>query len=180
MEVAELGGHHLAVVHVGGGRNPTTFQLGSSVTVKPFTCPPSSHGTNYQSVFMAMKFRNARFLFTGDGYDEYEKHLLQSPNRADLPAHVLKITHHCSSGGSCQEFLDVVKPRIAVATSTTDADHRLEQDVRGRLAQYAEVFDTATANGDVIVRTDGKLQAIEGKQGILFEVETISPGLYLH
>ena len=178
--VAELGRHNLAVVHVKGGNNPTTFRLASSVTAKLFTYPHSSHGTNYQSVFMAVKFRNARFLFTGDVYDEYEKHLLQSPNRDDLPAHVLKITHHGSSGGSCQEFVDHVKPRIAVASSTTDADHRLEQDVRGRLARYAEVFDTATANGDVVVRTDGKLQTIEGKQGVLFEVETISPGLYPH
>ena len=77
--VAELGRHNLAVVHVKGAKNPTTFQLGSGVTAKLFTYPHASEGPNYQSVFMAVRFRNARFLFTGDVYEDYEKHLMQPP-----------------------------------------------------------------------------------------------------
>lgn len=178
--IKELGKHSINVVHVTGNDSPTSFTLASRVTAKLFTYPHSSHGTNYKSVFMAVRFGKARFLFTGDAYDEYEKHLLPSLTRDDVPVHVLKITHHGSSGGTCQGFVDHIKPRIAVASCSAAADHRLEQDVRRRLAGYAEIFDTATANGDVVVRTDGKLATVGGKRGILFEVETVGPGQYAH
>src|SRR5206468_3479212 len=125
--VAELGKHPLKVVHVTGSDNPTTFRLASGVNAKFFTFPHAADGPEYKSVMMAVKFRHARFLFTGDVHDDYEKHLIQT-NAADLPAHMLKITHHGSSSGTCQEFVDFVQPGIAVASSTSDPSHRLEAD----------------------------------------------------
>ena len=164
-------------IHV--DENGEILTLGSEVRCKLFTDGSTSHGTNYKSVFMCVTFRNAKFLFTGDVYKDYEKKLTKPtfPHVNDLPTHVLKITHHGSKDGTCQEFVDLVQPKIAIASTSHAADHRLEKQVRDRLTN-SKIFDTATSGGDIVIRTDGKIHSIEGEEGVLYEVEEIGPGLF--
>ena len=126
---------------------------------------------------MALKFRKASYLFTGDSKANYEKKMIASASAADLPSHVLKITHHGSESGTCPQFVQHVKPKIAVASTSPADDHRLEDVVRTNLAG-CKIFDTDTSGGDIIVRTDGKKRPINGTDGLLYEVEEVVPGLY--
>ena len=132
----------------------------------------------YHSIFMKLRFRKAKFIFTGDantakGYETRMLELLPEPShRQD----VLKITHHGSSSGTGQAFVAKTQPRISVASTSDDSGHSLEQDVRDRLGTHGEAFDTHTTGGDIIVRTDGKRRTLGGKHGILYEVEEFSPG----
>lgn len=164
----------------------TSLKLGNEVSVELFVDTKPKNGPAYKSIFMPVRFKDARFLFTGDAYTDYEDKLLNSTHASSLPAHVLKITHHGSDGGTGANLVAHVRPRISVASSSKDPDHRLESAVRTRLEDggKAKVFDTANAggnnlSGDVIVRTDGVTRSLNGKTGILFEVETVVPGRFL-
>lgn len=158
----------------------TSFTLGSDVKIKLFVNGRDKPHPPYKSIFMSVKFGQASFLFTGDSYIAYENDLVQSGHKDDLPAHVLKITHHGSKYGTGAALVQQVNPRIAVASTGAETDHTLKPEVRDRLTtnRKCEIFDTFTAGGDVIVRTDGKSRKIGGNNGVLYEVQTVVPSLY--
>jgi len=133
----------------------------------------------YKSIFMHIPFRGATFLLTGDAYKKYEEKLFEEDKkRKFLAADVLKITHHGSEGGTGKEFLEHVRPAIAVSSSTSDPHHRLEQKVKNRLSLHGtKIFDTHV-DGDIIVRSDGHEWESDGDSGILYEIETNNPGIF--
>ena len=133
----------------------------------------------YKSIFMHIPFRGATFLLTGDAYIRYEEEFIEDDRkRSFLAADVLKITHHGSEDGTGKEFLDHVRPAIAVSSSTADPHHRLEQKVKDRLALHGTaIFDTHV-NDNIIIRTDGYEWESDGDFGILYEVETANPGIF--
>lgn len=158
------------------------FTLGTDVQIKLFVNGPDKPKPPYKSIYMAVKFGDARFLFTGDSYIAYENVLLQSSHKTDLPAHVLKITHHGSKYGTGANFVTAVNPRIAVASCSKKKDHTLKPEVKQRLTKNrrCEVRDTNTEGGDVIVRTDGKSRTLGGNTGVLYEIQTTTPGAFPH
>lgn len=70
-----------------------------------------SNLNNYSAV-LKLTYQDKRFLFMGDAEQEVENELLESG--ADLSADVLKVGHHGSDTSSSKEFLEVVRPSIAV------------------------------------------------------------------
>ena len=158
----------------------TTLKLGTDVKARLFVNGREKPQPVYKSIFMAVKFGQASFLFTGDAYIPYENDLLQSDHKDDLPAHVLKITHHGSKYGTGATFVKQVNPRIAVASTSAKTDHTVKQEVIDNLThnRKCEMLDTFTAGGDIVVRTDGKSRKIGGHDGVLYEVAVRKPGLY--
>ncbi len=145
--------------------------LGPRTRVKLFMGGHTQHGPAYQSVFALVEHGEARFLLTGDSYQDYEKTLIDA-HPDWLTAHVLKITHHGSEGGTSAAFLDVVNPAVAVASTARkpggqmDPSHNIDKGTADRLkSKGVKVFETATA-GTIIVTTDGVRQP----DGILFQV----------
>lgn len=98
--------------------------------------------------------------------------------------------HHGSSSGTTSSFLYRSSPGLFVASSAFDGDHRLEPDVIERISDYADIqgfdvkkegrfiFDTLKDDGDITIRTDGIWRNLNDVDGILFEVETTSPGIH--
>jgi competence protein ComEC len=130
----------------------------------------------YTSIFLQLRFHQARLLFTGDSHCGYERDLLQSFGEADFRADVLKVTHHGSSSGTARRVVNAVKPGIAIASTAPDDGHRLERDTLQRLQSNApqrRIFETVI-DGDIILRTDGG--AYGG--GVLYQVELVAPGLF--
>lgn len=126
----------------------------------------------YTSLFMQLRFRTARVLFTGDCACAYERQLLAAYGAADFRADVLKVTHHGSSHGTARTTLDAVKPALAIVSTADDDGHRLEQDTLERLhsAGKRRVFETLV-DGDIVVRTDG----LPYSGGTLYRVELATP-----
>ncbi|MCH8010796.1 MAG: hypothetical protein IIA61_02425 [Candidatus Marinimicrobia bacterium] len=125
----------------------------------------------YESIFMSLTFSNSCFLFTGDSYKSYERKLVNRDLLSET--HVLKITHHGSSSGTGSLFLDAVRPHIAVASTSDHATHRLEEDVKERIRSEmpdALILDTSTANGDLVIRTDGKIRTVGNNNGVVYDV----------
>lgn len=133
----------------------------------------------YKSIFTRVWYGFASFLFTGDAYFEYENKLLSGPFRNVLDVDVLKITHHGSEHGTGQDFVNAVGPRIAFASTAQDSGHQVEPEVRDRLGQDTEIFDTLTTGGDIIIRTDGQRRESGGHTGVVYEVRIEQPGWFM-
>ena len=71
---------------------------------------------NNNSIVCKMHYRNLSMLFTGDIEEIAEKSILQEyrNNQGILNSTILKVAHHGSKSSSIQEFLDVVRPKIAL------------------------------------------------------------------
>ena len=134
----------------------------------------------YKSIFMHIPYRNATFLLTGDAYKDYEDDLINDSQKSThLRSDVLKITHHGSSGGTSKNFLEKVKPAISVSSSTSHPKHRLENDVRKRIAKHGGIIKTTDSEGgDIIIRTDGYEWESGRYVGVLYEVEVEKPGIF--
>lgn len=130
----------------------------------------------YTSLFMQLRYRSARLLFTGDAYCAYEVELLDAFGHLDFRADMLKITHHGSSSGTARRAVDAARPAFAIASTGDDAGHRLEADTLERVLgsrQKRRVFETLV-RGDIVVRTDGEPY----RRGILYQLEFNSPGQF--
>ena len=137
----------------------------------------AAHGDGaYTSTWLHIRYRDARFLFTGDVHCDYEKLLFELFVGYDFGSELLKITHHGSSSGTSREFVGRVDQGLAFASTAADDGHRLEQDTLDRLGglgQPRRVFETKV-DGDIIVRTDG----LGYGDGILYQLEFDPPGRF--
>lgn len=70
---------------------------------------------NNNSLVCKMVYRNFSVLFTGDVEEIAEKTILEKyKNMNILKATILKVGHHGSKSSSTQEFLNKIKPQIAL------------------------------------------------------------------
>ena len=98
--------------------------------------------TNEDGMVMEVHFGKFRGLFTGDIGAETEEKLLNSMEDVDF----LKVSHHGSKYSTCQKFLDVVRPEIAVIScSAKNTYGHPSADTIKRLE-----------DGAITVRTDGE------------------------
>ena len=76
----------------------------------------SENVLNNNSIVCKLCYKNNSMLFTGDIEQIAERQILQEykNNKSILNSTVLKVGHHGSKTSSTQEFLEVVKPRIAL------------------------------------------------------------------
>ncbi len=114
----------------------------------------------YASLWMRLRYKSARLLFTGDSYQPYERRLIRQFSAGHLRADVLKVTHHGSSDGTSTESVAAAKPAFAITSSSqNDPDHRLEQDTEERILEppngKRRIFNTDT-DGEIVVKTDGE------------------------
>jgi competence protein ComEC len=127
----------------------------------------------YTALFMQLRFRSARLLFTGDCECAYEVKLLEAFGETDFRADLLKVTHHGSSSGTSARVLRAIKPALAIASTADDDGHRLEADTIERLqgdGRKLYYFETL-AGGDIVVLTDGEPYL----GGVLYRVELVDP-----
>ncbi len=140
----------------------------------------------YTSLFLQLRYHDARLLFTGDAHCGYEVELLDRFGAEDFRGDVLKVTHHGSSSGTAIRALEATRPGIAIVSTGEDGGHRLERDTKDRLLEFEvdgeirprRVFETVV-DGDIVVRTDG----VPYRDGVLYEVlvdenPIDNPGMY--
>ncbi len=130
----------------------------------------------YRSLFMHLRYHEARILLTGDAKCSYEARLINRYGGSDFRSDVLKVTHHGSSSGTGRVFVSTVGPGIAIASTGDDSGHFLEADTLERLGGRPgprRVYETLV-DGDIIIRTDG--QTFE--DGILYEATFNDPGQF--
>lgn len=111
---------------------------------------------NAMSVVTRVDYGDHRFLFTGDAEEEVEQDLLDA--RADLKADVLKVGHHGSRTGTCDDFLRAVSPAYAVITSGAEnAYGHPHKQVLDALEEAQVTTYRSDLNGDVVITSNGNV-----------------------
>lgn len=70
---------------------------------------------NNNSLVLYMNYNNSKFLFTGDIEKEAEDRITKDYKKLDVD--ILKVAHHGSKTSSNQNFVDMVKPKVAIISS---------------------------------------------------------------
>lgn len=75
----------------------------------------ASNILNNNSLVMKLTYNNFKILFTGDIEKIAEEEIIKTYTKTNkLNTNIIKIAHHGSKTSSIQEFLNLVKPQIAL------------------------------------------------------------------
>jgi len=112
---------------------------------------------NNMSIVVRMVHGETAFLFTGDAEGKSEREMLK--NRQTLRADVLKVGHHGSRTSTTNDFLDAVKPSVAVIScaggNSYDHPHKETMEKLRKPERNIAIFQT-DKDGTVIITTDGR------------------------
>jgi competence protein ComEC len=123
----------------------------------------SQHDPNLASSIARIRVGDVAMLLTGDAEAPEERWLLAHQS-ALLRADVLKVAHHGSSTSSTAEFLDAVRPRLAlVSVGAGNMYHHPSPTVIQSLAAHGATTLRTDVHGTVVVRTDGRAIEVETK-----------------
>ena len=136
-------------------------ERGNSIEVGVFTLlilhpvRPLVDDTNNNSVVLRLSYGNVDFLFTGDAEREAEDSILESG--LPVQAEILKVGHHCSRTSSSAQFLDAVKPQVAIYMAGTGNryGHPHEETLSALTQAGAEIYGT-DIHDTIIITTDGE------------------------
>lgn len=115
---------------------------------------PSDQNLNAASLVVKLTLENISALFTGDIERQSEIELLKE--KFKLQSNILKVPHHGSATSSHNDFLNAVKPEIAVISSNQNSYGFPDQEVLRRLKKVnSKIFRTDIV-GHIIVSSDGQ------------------------
>ncbi len=107
---------------------------------------------NEEGMVMELKFGKFKGLFTGDIGMDTEKKLLSEFSDVDF----LKTAHHGSRHSTCQEFLDQVKPELAVIScSDSNTYGHPSPETTLRMKKSGVKVEYTMKNGAITLHTDG-------------------------
>ena len=107
--------------------------------------------SNENSLVLRFEHGSNSVLFTGDISKKSEKRLLES----NIDADVLKLAHHGSKGSSCNEFIEAVSPRLAIASAGNNNQFRHpSRETVERLNKH-KVPVYATFDGMIKLKSNG-------------------------
>lgn len=122
---------------------------------------PSSSQLNNASITARVDFGQVSFLLTGDIESAAEREILE---RGGNPAAtVLKVSHHGSKDSTTPEFLDAVRPEVAVIMcgSGNSYGHPHQETLEKLSRAGVEIYRT-DRQGTIVVTTDGDGYTVEG------------------
>lgn len=137
------------------------IEFDKDVNVKVLNANDQATDNNDASIVLKMTYGNVSFLLTGDAGVALEKEMLQY----DVKATVLKAGHHGSNTSSSEEFIQAVKPKVAILSYGEDNKYgHPHAEVVDRLqAIGSKIYATADL-GTITVSTDGVNYTVNGKE----------------
>ena len=143
------------------------YQLGEAEFIILAPMSDEYSNLNNYSVVVLMKYGETKFLFTGDMERESENEIIRhsEENNFELSADVLKVAHHGSNSSSQTEFLEMVRPKIAVIQvgENNRYNHPNMQVVKSLEDMGAEVL-RSDLNGDIVITSDGVSLSVTGEK----------------
>lgn len=109
--------------------------------------------SNDSSIVLRIEFGVISFLFTGDIGTGVEGVILAEG--VEVSSTFLKVAHHGSKYSSSVEFLDAVRPEVAViSVGANSYGHPAQETVDRLRSANAEIYRT-DQHGTIVVKTDG-------------------------
>ena len=114
---------------------------------------------NNTSVVIKAYFGDTTYLLQGDAERESEKDILS--NGFDVNADVLKLGHHGSKTSTCSDYLDAVKPQLAVVNcgKGNKYNHPNNETLEKLESRGIPCFRT-DKNGNIVIKSDGKVISV--------------------
>lgn len=120
--------------------------------------PISENAINNNSLVCKMVYRNFSCIFTGDIEKVAEEEILkQYKDGNKLKANVLKVAHHGSKSSSIEEFINAVKPKIALigVGKNNTFGHPNESVLKRIEKQGCKIYRT-DLNGQITIEVNKK------------------------
>ena len=110
--------------------------------------------TNNNSIVLSLSYGEVDFLFTGDAEQEAEASMLTEGIVPDVE--ILKVGHHGSRSSSSTQFLDAIKPEVAIymAGEGNSYGHPHGETI-ATLHDFGAVIYGTDIHGTIIVETNG-------------------------
>lgn len=118
----------------------------------------SENSINNNSLVCKIVYQDFSMLFTGDIEAIAEKAIFEKyKNTSILKSTILKVAHHGSRSSSIQEFLNIVRPKIAlIGVGKKNTFGHPNSDVLERLKKSgSEIFRT-DEDGEITIRINNK------------------------
>ncbi|HHV94897.1 MAG TPA: ComEC/Rec2 family competence protein [Clostridiaceae bacterium] len=116
---------------------------------------------NNNSLVLNLIYKNVKMLFTGDIEKETEELLVETYKSGNMiydiaDIHVLKVPHHGSETSSTEDFVKMVKPKVAIiSVGKNNYGHPAETVIERYRSIGAKIYRT-DVNGAVMIKTNGK------------------------
>ena len=109
-----------------------------------------SEDENDSSIVNVMNFNDKQVCLMGDASTKTEEEIIHK--YPTLSCDILKLGHHGSSTSSSNQFLDIVRPEIALISSGAYRiyHHPSEETIQKLLKRHIQYFDTKTS-GDITI-----------------------------
>ena len=139
------------------------YQLGASTTL--FILSPLGDPTNWESnsasIVALLQYGDTSFMLTGDAGLNTEEYLVSSYGEY-LQSDVLKLGHHGSKTSSGDDFLDTVRPEVAVVSAGIDNSygHPHPSVVTSLEERDIKILDTSK-QGTIVFKSDGTKLLLE-------------------
>src|SRR5699024_4771374 len=105
-------------------------------------------------IVLKLTYGSVSFLFTGDAEKEAESRIVSSGQ--NIAATILKVGHHGSDTSTTNEFLNKVKPKVAIISVGQKGQYgHPSQTVIDRLNKKEIELYATKSHGNIIVTTDG-------------------------
>lgn len=122
-------------------------------------CSDDYSNANNYSVGIIMTYGENSFIFTGDAEKLAEKEMIDSGKLQDID--VYKVGHHGSDTSSSEEFLEVIKPDIAVISCGEGNSYGHPCDITlEKLSKYTDKVYRTDISGSVVITSDGKTLSV--------------------
>jgi len=115
---------------------------------------------NGYSTTVSLNYKNFDMLFTGDLETDGEDAMIDKKILKNYD--VLKVAHHGSMYSSQQEFLDIIKPEIAIISCGIKNSYgHPHQELINRLKSHDSEIYITTQSGEISIKTDGNRVGVE-------------------
>lgn len=135
------------------------FSVGDTECEIIAPCSDDYGNANNYSVGIIVHHGENSFIFTGDAEKLAEKEIIESGRLEDID--VYKVGHHGSDTSSSEEFLEIIKPDIAVISCGMGNKYGHPCDVTlEKLSKYTEKVYRTDISGTVVITSDGQNLAV--------------------
>ena len=124
-----------------------------------FLGPIKDYGENLNlwSIVFRLDYKNKSFLFTGDMEREAEMDLMDTYNKNNLSANVLKVGHQGSNASTTQQFIDYVGPEVAlISLGSNNPYNHPHKEVITRLEESDVLIYRTDLQQTVVIFSDGE------------------------
>lgn len=141
------------------GTRGLTVDLGAGVEITVLSPPPESIASddmeNDNSLVLYLRYGQCGFLFTGDAGQPAEQYLLQQ--EPFEPVNVLKVAHHGAATATTQEFIEELKPELAIISVGKNNFGHPSPSTMERLFDGGVRIMRTDKDGQVRVESDGRV-----------------------